>query len=101
MVQRKYCAVILLAGQTQVDGRFTAVAADFQYRPDTAAQHCVVIEGLGFILGEKALDVVDVCWKSLDHNINLVAGLRQGKVAVLAVQGKYLWCALGCYVAVL
>ena len=82
VVQRKDRGVALLAGQAQVDGGLAAVAADFQYRTARTGLQGVLVKGLGLVLGEEALEVVDIGGEIGNHWVNtVVRGL--GKVAVL------------------
>ena len=83
VVQGENGGGVLAAGQAQVDGGLATVTANLQHRSPGAFGQRMLVQGLGLVVGEKALDVIYIGGKICNHRgKTVVRGL--GKVAVLA-----------------
>ena len=79
------CA-LLLAGESEIDGRFAAVAANFQHRSRRRGLDGGVIKGAAFLWGQETLDLFDI--QRHFHRDLLLAAFWRSTIANFHDRGK-------------
>ncbi len=67
MIQGEHRSALFPAGKSQVDGALATITTDFQHRAHGAGLPSVLVQCLGLIIGEEALDLVNIVWQSGNH----------------------------------